>query len=277
MNNYMNYLKKIKNIPGRIEREIETARYKKGSYAGKLHILNVDESLTYIEENKISFYRYGDGEIAIMMGDGISFQQADDRLAKRLISLLDINEPGIKAAIPYYYFNPEKGLIDFVESFAYAMKRQRKFLLEHCSKNRLYLDTSISQIYQSYQDYDFERYFERVRRLFRGRKIAIICGKGIFRNIQYNLLDVCSSITYMEAPSKNAYSEYENIYKKALEVPKDVLICVVLGPTAKPLTYDLHKQGYQAWDIGHLMKDYDAYCKKTSRDADSITTFYRPD
>lgn len=272
-----NYLNKIKKIPKRLEREIETVQYKRGRYANKLNILNVDESLTYIEQHTTSFYRYGDGEIAIMMGEGIPFQQADRQLAQRLISLLDVDEPGIKAAIPYYYFYPEKGLIDFVEGFAYAMKSQRRFLLQHCRKGITYLDTSISQIYQSYETYDFERYFERVRRLFSGRKTAIICGEGIFKNIQYNLLEECSSITYIEAPSKNAYSEYDNILAKALEIPREALVCIVLGPTAKPLAYDLHRHGYQAWDIGHFLKDYDAYCRKTARDADSIARFYRPD
>lgn len=272
-----NYLKKIKNIPKRIEREIEAFQYRNGRYAGVLRILNTEESLSYIEKHPISFYRYGDGEIALMMGEGIPFQKADKRLAKRLRDLLTVNEKGIKAAIPYCYFHYEHGLVDIVEGFNYAMKCQRRFLLDHCRRDIVYLDTSITQIYQSYETYDFARYFERVKKLFCGRKVTVICGKGIFQNIQYNLLDLCESITYMEAPSKNAFSEYQDILKRALTIPKDSLICIVLGPTAKPLAYDLHRQGYQAWDIGHFIKDYDAYCKKAARTADTIAAFYRPD
>jgi glycosyltransferase family protein len=274
-----NYLKKIKKLPSRIDREIETFKYKNDKFAGKLNILNVEDSISYIEKNKTSFYRYGDGEIALMMGEGIAFQQADEQLAKRLIDMLK-PEPGmdkIKAAIPYYYFNYEHGLIDFVEGFAYAMKKQRRFLLEHCDKDYVYLDTSISQIYQSYEEYDFDSYFRRVRNLFKGRNVTLICGKGIFKNIKYNLLDECDSVQYMEAPSKNAYSEYDEILKNALTIPKDNLVCIVLGPTAKPLAYDLFKAGYQAWDIGHFIKDYDAWCKNASRDEATISEFYRPD
>ena len=36
-----NYLKKIKNIPKRIEREIEAARYRSGKYANQLRILSL--------------------------------------------------------------------------------------------------------------------------------------------------------------------------------------------------------------------------------------------
>lgn len=272
-----NYIEKITNLPGRIEREIETVKYKKDRFAGWLHIMNIEESLQYIETHQVSFYRYGDGEIALMMGEGIPFQQADENLARRLREMLKPDLEGIKAAIPYYYFHYERGLIDFVECFAYAMKCQRRYLLEHCDRDYVYLDTSISQIYQSYEVYDFENYFERVRKLFTGRKVTLICGKGIFKDIRYNLLDACAAVQYIEAPSRNAFAEYDDILKNALIIPKDNLVCIVLGPTAKPLVYDLHKNGYQAWDIGHFIKDYDAYCKKTSRDADTVAAFYRPD
>ncbi len=49
------------------------------------------------------------------------------------------------------------------------------------------------------------------------------------------------------------------------------------GSAMHNLALELHKKGYQAWDIGHFIKDYDAYCKKTARDADAITAFYKPD
>lgn len=271
------YVKKIRNLPKRIDREIETVKYKNDKFASQLHIMNTEESLRYIENNKISFYRYGDGEIALMMGEGIAFQEADEQLGNRLRELLKPNMEGIKAAIPYYYFHYEHGLIDFVESFAYAMKNQRRYLIEHCDKDYLYLDTSISQMYQSYEEYDFDDYFGRVKKLFVGRNVTLICGKGIFKNIKYNLLDECDKVTYMEAPSKNAFSEYNDILNRALTIPKDNLVCIVLGPTAKPLAYDLHKNGYQAWDIGHFIKDYDAYCKKQARDSHTIAEFYRPD
>ena len=269
--------KKIKNLPKRIDREIETFLYKRDKFADWLHIMNIEESLNYIEKHPVSFYRYGDGEIALMMGEGIAFQQADARLARRLRKMLKPTLPGIKAAIPYYYFHYERGLLDFVEGFACAMKIQRRYLRAHCDKDYVYLDTSLSQLYQSYETYDFDDYFARVKRLSTGRKVTLICGEGIFKDLKYNLLEACETVDYLEGPSKNAFSEYDSILKRALAIPKDHLVCVVLGPTAKPLVYDLHKKGYQAWDIGHFIKDYDAYCKKTARDADAITAFYKPD
>lgn len=271
------YVKKILNIPKRIDREIQTAKYRKGDFSNILQVRNIESTLEYLENNEVSFYRYGDGEVAIMMGEGIAFQKADKELARRLTELLSAKEDGIKAAIPYGYFTYEKGMIPTFEGFVYAMKIQRKFFFEHCRKDYEYLDTAITQAYQCYEDRNFDNYFTRFKNLFEGRKVTVICGKGVLDSIEYSLLEKCSEVNYLYGPSKNAFSEYDELLSKAKQIPKDNLVCIVLGPTAKVLVYDLFKEGYQAWDMGHSLKDYDAYCKKASRDNDSIVKFFKPD
>lgn len=270
-------LQKIKNIPGRIDREIEKRKYIKNQYGNILQIRNPEESLQYIKDNKISFYRYGDAEIAVMQGMDVPFQKADPELGRRLLELLNLEEEGIEAAIPYYYLNYEQGMNPFIEEFTYAMKRQRKFLISHCRKDKKYLDTALSQVYQTYENYDFDKYFAKLVDLIKDRDVVLICGKGILKDIQYNPFDLCKSIEYIEAPNISAFSEYDSILAEAKKVSKDKLICIILGPTADLLVYDLFKEGYQAWDIGHFVKDYDAYHKKNPRNADSLVKFYAPD
>lgn len=267
----------IKKLVKRIDREIEKRKYINNKYSNYLKVLNFEETMDFLENNNISFYRYGDAEIAVMSGSDVPFQKYEPELAKRLLELLNLEEEGINAAIPYYYLNMEKGMNPFIEEFTYAMKRQRKFLIANCNKEKMYLDTAVSQVYQTYEKYDFEGYFNRIQNLLRDRKVTVICGKGIFKDFKYNLLDVCKEVNYIEGPNMNAYSEYEDILEKALKVPKDNLFCIVLGPTADLLVYDLFKAGYQAWDIGHFMKDYDAYKKQKLRNADELVKFYEPD
>jgi glycosyltransferase, family 8 len=113
--------------------------------------------------------------------------------------------------------------------------------------------------------------------LIKDRDVALICGKGILNDIKYNPFDLCKSIEYIEAPNISAFSEYDSILEKAKKISKDKLICIILGPTADLLVYDLFKDGYQAWDIGHFVKDYDAYHKKNPRTADTLIKFYQPD
>jgi hypothetical protein len=113
--------------------------------------------------------------------------------------------------------------------------------------------------------------------IIKDREVVLICGKGILSEIKYNPFDVCKSIEYIEAPNISAFSEYDRILAEAKKIDKDKLICIILGPTADLLVYDLFKEGYQVWDIGHFVKDYDAYFKKNPRNEDTLIKFYQPD
>ncbi len=268
---------KLEKLPKRVYRHFDRVRYEKGKYADKIKILATDETLSLMEREKISFLRYGDGEIAIMKGDSIPFQEYDPRLATRLRELLKADEKGLKIGIPYYYMHPLANLNDFVSGFARSLSAQRGFLCKNCRKGATYIDTCITQVYQTYSDYDFVDYYGRMQALLKGRDITIICGEGVLDRLEYKAYDVGKTVNFVAAPSMNAYSQYDALLEKALRINKNNLICIVLGPAAKPLVYDLYKNGYQAWDMGHYFKDYDAYMRKSPRTAAEIAQFYKPD
>lgn len=270
-------MKKLTKFPRRVYRHFERRNYEKGKYADRLHILNTEETLTLMENERISFLRYGDGEIALMQGNSIPFQVYDAKLAKRLKKLLRTNADGLKIGIPYYYMHPAKHLNDFTAKFAKALAVQRRFLLKNCDREMTYIDTAITQVYQTYEKYDFKKYYKRMQKLLGARHVTIICGEGVFDRLDYKAYDDCRSVEFITAPSMNAYSDYDRVLKEALKTSRKRLVCIVLGPTAKLLAHDLHKKGYQAWDMGHYFKDYDAYMKKRPRTEAELTRFYKPD
>ena len=116
-----------------------------------------------------------------------------------------------------------------------------------------------------------------MQNLLRDRDITVICGEGVLDKLEYKAYDVCKTVTIITAPKKNAYAEYEKILAAALKTDPQRLVCVILGPTAKVLVCDLHERGYQAWDMGHYFKDYDAYRKNAERTKEEIVGFYKPD
>lgn len=271
------YATKLTKFPKRVNRHFERQNYEKGTYADRLNILNTDETLSLLEKEKISFLRYGDGEIAIMRGESIPFQEYDVRLAKRLRKILKTDIEGLRIGIPYYYTHPVKSLNDFTAKFARSLAMQRKFLLKNCRKDTIYIDTCITQVYQTYEKYNFENYYERMQKLLSDRDITLVYGEGVLERLEYKAFEVCKSVEAIIAPSTNAYTEYDKLLKTLLKTDKNRLICIVLGPTAKALVYALHKRGFQAWDMGHYFKDYDAYRKKKPRTDAEITQFYKPD
>lgn len=269
--------KKATKFPKRVYRHFERKSYENGSYENKFNILTTEETLSLLEKEKISFLRYGDGEIAIMKGESIPFQEYDEILAKRLRKLLKTNKEGLRIGIPYYYMHPVTYLNDFTARFAKALSMQRRFLCKYCNKDVTYIDTCITQVYQTYEKYDFESYYKRMQELLKSKDVTIICGEGVLDRLEYKAFDVCKSVEFVTAPGMNAYAKYNELLELALKTNKKRLVCIVLGPTAKVLVYDLYKRGYQAWDMGHYFKDYDAYMKKKPRTDEEIIQFYKPD
>ena len=268
---------KLLRFPKRVYRYCEKRKYLSGAYENKLHILSTDETLSALENMNFSFLRFGDGEIAIANGQGIPFQEANEKLGGRLKELLTVQEEGLKVGIPYYYMHPIKNMNSFVQNFAYSLGKQRKYLLANCKKENVYIDTALTQVYQTYGEYDFDAYYTRMQKLLEGKDVTVICGEGVLDKLEYKALDVCHSVEYVYGPSMNAYSHYDKLLEQAKKIDKNRLVLVILGPTAKVLVYDLYKAGYTAWDIGHYLKDYDAYKKQRPRTEAEITQFYKPD
>ncbi|GFI21976.1 hypothetical protein IMSAGC011_00749 [Lachnospiraceae bacterium] len=268
---------KLTRLPIRVDHHLERLQYEKGAYTDKLQILTTGETMRLLEKEKVSFLRYGDGEIAIMMGDSIPFQEFNPKLARRLRKILRTEIEGLKIGIPYYYTHPIKNLNPFVASFAKSLTAQRRFLCRNCNRDMVYIDTCITQVYQTYEKYNFQQYYKHMQNLLKGREITLICGEGVLDKLEYKAYSVCKSVDFITAPSMNAFEKYDSLLRAVLRTGKEKLVCIVLGPTAKVLAWDLHKRGYQAWDMGHYFKDYDAYMKKKPQTESEIIQFYKPD
>ena len=67
------------------------------------------------------------------------------------------------------------------------------------------------------------------------------------------------------APAKNAFERYREIYAEAARQPKDSLVLIALGPTAKLLTVDLTQDGFQVLDVGHMDIEYEWYLQKSTK------------
>ena len=271
------YIDKVKRIPKRIYRKIESDRYLKGKYVGKLNILSSEETLNKLKEKNRCFCRFGDGEIAIMNGESIAFQDYNEQLGKKLKQIIQSDDENLLVGINYFYLNPVNGVNQFTQGFLKSLQMQRRFLLNNCNKNRTYIDAAITQVYQNYQEYDFDAHFMQMQELLKNQSITMICGERILQDIEYNALDICKDVEFIYGPSKNAFDQYDELLQRALMTDQDRIICIVLGPTAKVLVYDLYKNGRIAWDLGHYLKDYDVYMKKRPRTDAEIAQFFKPD
>lgn len=264
-------------FPKKCYNYVERRLYRYGLFEKRLYISDTETSMRRLAKENVSFVRIGKGEIGLMRGETLPEQRYDKHLAERLKEVLQNREKGLLVGVPYYYVYPKRNLLPSVAVYAQSIAPQRRFLLKYSLKARHYIDSGITQAYHIYDEYDFDRHFSMAEKLLKNRNVTVICGEGVWDRLQYNLLDVCDSVEYQYAPSTEAYSQYVRILRRAQTINKERMILVSLGPTAKPLAYDLYQSGYRVWDIGHLLKDYDCYKRKKARTEAEIIQFYMPD
>ena len=242
-------------------------------------IKTVDESIDDILKHHFSVARFGDGEFQLMSGNGIPLQRFDPILQQRLTQVFKSNDDKLKIAIVRAMWFNKSNLVDLTKHFWRKMGPQfRKTILPYLNTNQVYLAAEMTLAYTAFKDYDFRMYFDKLRKIWDKRDIVIVCGTSVFDKITHNIFDNSKSIEYVYAKSVDAFDEYEILKNKIVTLPKDKIIILILGPTAKVLAYDLSKAGFQALDMGHIAKAYDWYKKeKPTETLAQRMDFFNPD
>lgn len=246
-------------------------RYKFNSYSKerkKYKIVNALGTVKYIDRNKCSVSRYGDGELNMVFQFlygknvvGESFQDYDERLAERLVEILQNNRYNNDkhiVCIPYWLLNTSvyKNSVRYYCESYYCTHRYGFLHAINCE--RLYFDTNISRFYLSFKNKKHcKLYIEQLKKIWAGRNICFVEGSHTRLGIGNDLFKSALSITRILCPAVNAFTNYDLILKTAMERPKNTLFLIALGHTATVLAYDLSNVGYQAIDIGHIDVEYE--------------------
>lgn len=244
----------------------------------RLKVLSDEETWTKILEKPKSFVRIGDGELGIIGGQSQAFQNCDERLAQYLKEILQSTRDDIYVGIDYSYFHGFDNVTETIKKHNYLCGSFFKnALLTYCGKEPEYISSSFNQLYVDYVEYDWDKYIHNIKQLFQDKDITVICGEGILSKLTYNVFDCAKSVEYLYGPARNAFEHFNELFQKAMAISKNRVVCVILGPTAKPLVWELNKAGYTAWDLGHMAKDYDACIKRVPKDEDFVKEFFAPD
>ncbi len=223
------------------------------------NVKGIEDTIKTILKNNASLIRFGDGELYIMKGGHLGFQQKNQELANRLWQIFKENSTPkrlicIQGIINGFskLFKPE--VINHWKKHLYVYgpiySKYRKDLNNY--------DTCSTRLYSQYLDKKFAiPYFNLWKDVWKNREILIIEGKQTRFGINNNLLDTATCIKRILCPAENAFDKYDLIKESAIKYGQNKLILIALGPTATILSYDLSDFGYQAIDIGHLDIEYE--------------------
>ena len=138
------------------------------------NILSYEDSIEYIVKDKLSVSRFGDGEITLMSGLNIPFQDYSEELVQRLNSIIHTEEKGFAIGIPKAHFDYSlMGLNPIGEKFIdeYMASNRDKWDAV-INYNKTYIAAEITQIYQTFTKYNFAKCFEALKNIWRDRDIV---------------------------------------------------------------------------------------------------------
>ena len=132
-------------------------------------------------------------------------------------------------------------------------------------------------MYAAFESYDYDAYYSKIKELFRDKKIVVFSGIGVLDKLEYDVFEYAKTKEYVFGPRINAFDKYDALLEQARLVHREKIIVFILGPCSKVLVNELSKDGYMAWDLGHLAKDYDMYMRGIEKTRKTITEFVKPD
>lgn len=253
-----------------------------GAY-GKPIIKTREETMQELAAGTRSLVRYGDGEISLILGDDIAFQKGHEQLRHRLIEIVQSGDERVMVGIcrSWWY------LRERAQSSAGAFNRWdtvdapyfRFALQPHLKQGKTYYSADVSMAYMNHaSDCSPGEWYDMWRAIWEGREVVVICGDRVFSKVTHNIFDNAKSVEYLYVPTVDAFAVYDDILARAKEIQPGKLICIIAGPTATVLAYDLTVQcGFRALDVGHLAQDYDHFKCGDPRDMKAVEEFVAPD
>ena len=225
----------------------------------QISVLSIDQSLDYLLEKGASVVRFGDGEMDLVAGRSIVYQDFDPELSARLREIMSMeSDERLMICLPDVFTGLERYSID-AQNF-WSLNHLPHFLEKYKNICRApwYGSTFISRPYIDLEDKTPSvGYFAKLKQLWQDKDLLIVEGLTSRSGVGNDLFDGAKSIKRIICPSRNAYSKLEAIKQAIREHADNRLILTMLGPTAKVLVYDLVQEGYRALDIGHIDSEYE--------------------
>lgn len=226
-----------------------------------VNVMDMQETLEYVKTRRISIARFGDGEIKLMTGRSIAYQDYDEGLAKRLKQIITLpDNDKLLVCLPDVFEKLERYNATSISYWKWHLEQYQDFYAEVIIGEKCYGSAFISRPYMDLADKSISgKHFQNMKELFADKDILIVEGFYSRSGVGNDLFQRAKSIERIICPSRNAYRKYELILNTIRQHGTDKLILLMLGPTAKVLAYDLAFEGFWAIDIGHVDSEYEWY------------------
>lgn len=225
-----------------------------------LQVMDSLDTASFIQENRCSVARLGDGEIALLNGAGQVFQEPDPQLRRRLDEIV---RAGSSSRLLVCLSDAFHGLDIFVPNahdwWAGHLQAYAAYYQELAGRRNVYGNTMLTRPYMDFnQRQGAKQIFAAIRRFWQDRDILLVEGYYTRSGVGNDLYANAHSVERIICPSKNAWSKYREIEAAIKKHGQGKLVLVMLGMAATVIAADLASWG-QVIDLGHLDSEYEWY------------------
>lgn len=244
------------------------------------NVVNEEDTVRYILNNRCSVARFGDGELLWIFQDRQkdNFEINSQRLAYKLNEVLNSSSDNLIICIPNV-FNNFNNIDNNVKTYwEWLLTRKGVRVLKLLNSSKKYYSAQITRPYMDYKKdkINFKKRFNNIKEIWKDRNLLIVEGDRTRFGVSNDLLDNARSVQRVICPSTNAFEKYDTIFNKVkakASVIDDVLVLAALGPSATVLAFELSNIGVQTIDIGHLDIEYQWF-KMNTKEKVPITGKY---
>ncbi|AIU69548.1 hypothetical protein TEU_03875 [Thermococcus eurythermalis] len=229
------------------------------------NFLNLVETISTVVKNRKSIIRFGDGEISLLLGFDIRFQEYTPELAyylKRILKEYNDKSPYV-LGIPWRYLVMDSETLKKWKKTHFWIPFKIVFS-RYFDPNTIYGDAFVFRHLARIGVNIFEKILLRIRPC--PDEITIVANEYTRHTVTYlwkttsDKYNLTKDITlnYINIPKRNAFLELHNIIDRIHEIHTHCKnpILISAGPTGKVLSYILSDRGYWVLDIGHYFDSF---------------------
>ncbi len=221
-------------------------------------VASVQDTICAIRDGRCSIARFGDGEIKLIDGRNISFQDATPLATRLLRETLQSDTDGLLIAVADIFGDRSRYTDKANRYWKKHLARYRHVWYKYLRRDKQYYNASVTRQYIALRNPEESKMiFDLFKQVWDGRDVVLIEGEKSRLGVGNDLLDGAKSVRRILGPVTQAFSKYEALLEEACKMDPDVLFLLALGPCATALARDLHLHGYQAVDVGHIDVEYE--------------------
>ena len=218
------------------------------------------ETVKYILKNNCSIARFGDGELRLMRGIDLEFQNCKPELKQKIRNVKTTSKclvciPSVFDASIFNTISLKEGAYNYWRGFN---RKRGGFWNFYFGKQQPLGDAFISRFYYRKKDKTkVADYVEELKKLWDKRDIIFVEGEKSRLGVGNDLFDNANSIKRILCPATNCFDKYDEIKDAIFKfAKKDSLIIMAMGPTATIMAYEL-SENFQCLDLGHIDIEYE--------------------